>query len=347
MRVQDIIPRLLESNDYQTEKKNNILAALAKVKSLEELGKIISYGSFRITPEGSEHTNYYDDAQKIIAETPEIESALLDVVEKNLQTDEDIIFYFSSGLHYSVDFDKVLKSKRDMFTSFFMKEIQLVGGKIEFKSEKIKQFPLYKKIMMLLLKHDHDAIYSMFKEMMDQLPSPKVKFDYTNAGYRWRGSEAIAVDPKQFVSKFYHLCVIAFYLDDFAGNENTRTLVFKSPQYKAFARGLKNEVRKMLSITEADIYQEEFKMFLDSHSTSEFFRTLSQFIRMLDDVRDVGRDVFAWYYHLPRHGQVHGEKKKFLSVYSDVISRSNLMQFVKLESIFDDRSDLQDLVGYE
>ena len=347
MRVQDIIPRLLESNDYQTEKKNNILSALSEVNSLEELGKIYSYGTFKINVGDSEHTTYYEDAVKIVESTPEIEQAILEIINNSLNADEDIVFYFGSGLHYLVDLEKVLKTKRKLLTEFFMKELQLVGGKLQFKSEKIKQFPNYKKVMNLLLDHDHDAIYKLFREMLSQLPTPKVKFDFSNTNTSWMGSRAIEIEPKEFVHRFYHLCVIAYYIDNFSGDEEAQSLVFKCPQYKAFARGMKTEIRKMTSITEADLYQDDFALFLNRHAMPDFFKSLSQFIRLLEDVHEIGRDIFAWFYHLPRHGQIHDDKKKFLDVYSEVISRSNLMQFVKLESIFDNRADLQDLVGYE
>lgn len=347
MRVSDIIPILTESSDYQTEKKNNILSALGEVKSLEDLGKIVSYGSFRIKVGDSDHTTYYENASTIVEETPEIEQAMLEIIEKHLQNDDDIVFYFGSGLHYIVDFDKVLETKRKLFTEFFIRELELIDGKLQFKSEKIKQFPNYKKIMKLLLEHDHSAIYKLFGQMLSQLPTPKVKFDFKDTGFSWRGSGAISVDPKEFVHRFYHLCVLAYYLDEFSGNEEARSSVFKCQQYKSFSRGMRNEIKKMTSITEADVYQEEYSLFLNRHAVPEFFKSLSQFIRLLEDVHTLGRDIFAWFYHLPRHGQMHSEKQKFLDVYSETISRSNLMQYVKLESIFDDRSGLQDLVGYE
>jgi hypothetical protein len=103
----------------------------------------------------------------------------------------------------------------------------------------------------------------------------------------------------------------------------------------------------MLTVTEANVYQDDYSLFLDAHGFSAFVDSLGQFIRMLDDAHEVGRDVFAWYYHLPRHGQVHGDKKRFLDTYQEVISRSKLMHMVKLESIFDDRSNLQDIIDYE
>ena len=345
MRLPDIFPKLI-TEDYQTEKKDMILAAIDACESMEDMSKLISYGSFRIKQ--GEDYRYFDDASKYVKDNSDVEQAIVKKTASLIKGDDEIVQYLSTGIYYTIDFDKILDIHRDMFTEFFMRELVLIDGKIEFKSEKVKPFPLYKKVMNTILAHDGDAINKMFAQMVSELPTPKVKFDFSKAvGFSFRNSKVIEVSPKEFVSRLYHVCVVAHYLDEFAGDDNAKNIIYKCQPYKAFSRSLKNEIKKMLTITEANVYQDDYSLFLDTHGFSAFIDSLGQFIRMLDDAHEVGRDVFAWYYHLPRHGQVHGDKKRFLDTFQEVISRSKLMHMVKLESIFDDRSNLQDIIDYE
>jgi hypothetical protein len=48
MRLPDIFPKLI-TEDYQTEKKDMILAAIDACESMEDMSKLISYGSFKAT----------------------------------------------------------------------------------------------------------------------------------------------------------------------------------------------------------------------------------------------------------------------------------------------------------
>ena len=345
MRLPDIFPKFI-TEDYQTEKKDMILAAIDACESMEDMSKLISYGSFKIKQ--GEDYRYFEDAARYVKDNSDVEQALVKKTASMIKGDDDIIHYLSTSIHYVVDFDKILDIHRDLFTEFFMRELALVDGKIEFKSEKVKQFPLYKKVMNTILSHDGEAINKMFAQMVSELPTPKVKFDFSKAvGFSFRNSKVIEVSPKEFVSRLYHICIVAYYLDEFEGEDTARNTIFKSQPYKAFSRSLKNEIKKMLTITEANVYQDDYSVFLDSYGFSAFIDSLGQFIRMLEDAHEIGRDVFAWYYHLPRHGQVHGDKKRFLDTYQEVISRSKIMHMVKLESIFDDRSNLQDIIDYE
>ena len=127
------------------------------------------------------------------------------------------------------------------------------------------------------------------------------------------------------------------------GDEIARKILTSSPGYRAYARGLKKEIAKMLHITEADVYDEDKKLFMDHHALPDFFKALADYICLLDDANAVGKEIFAWFYHLPRHGQIHQDKKRFLDVFTEVMSHSNLFGFVKLESVFDSGEYLREL----
>lgn len=347
MKFLDLIPkRLFESSEYEQRRNKLILDALSKVTSLTELQKMVSHGTFRIKDPVDGEQNYYDGASSIIKEFSDIKEAFFKIIDDNINNDDDIVEFLSSGLHYVAGFEEVLKLKRELFAEFFLRQLKIDDGQIRFENEKIKKFTNYKKVMMVLLDKDREMILSMFKQVVAQLVTPTVSFDFSPQKSQFDGRAAIKLTPK-FMTSFNHVCAIASFIDEHGGDDDAVNILFSSPQYKAFSRSLKNSIKKMLTITEADVYQPGFEMFMNYHLAPGFFEALGSFIRFLKDATEVGRDVFAWFYHLPRHGQVHSNKKEFLNTYSEVLSRGKLMNLVKVSSVFDDRSGLEDLVYFD
>ena len=117
MRLPDIFPKLI-TEDYQTEKKDMILAAIDACESMEDMSKLISYGSFRIKQ--GEDYRYFEDSAKYVKDNSDVEQAIVKKTASLIKGDDDIIQYLSSGIYYTIDFDKILSIHRDMFTEFFM-----------------------------------------------------------------------------------------------------------------------------------------------------------------------------------------------------------------------------------
>ena len=327
------------------QRRSEVIAAIDNIKTLEDASKIISYGNLRV-PSGEDGRTVHHDVKEFADEEPEIFKDLTKKIN-GLITNSDDMAFFVKNFFYTLVFDDVLHSREKEFVDFFVANLKVDGTDIIFMHDDIKHFPKSKKILMMLIERDPDLIEAALKEMISALPTSTVKFEFAPTKKGWIDGRNIIKVEDGFVPALYRVCLVAYAFDEFDGDSNARTLILKSPQYKSFARSLKNEIKRMLTITEANLYLEDYEVFLNSHALPEFFRALRDFVCLLEDAHMLGKHIFAWFYHLPRHGQMHKEKKDFLSVFTEVFSRSNIGDYTNLTPIFDNGEKLSELAYYD
>ena len=342
---------VLESDNWKEEYnariKEAIIKAVEGISSVDTAKAVIRWGNFNV--KDSEDRNHHPEVVEIFKEYPEIEEMVLKKFDEIL-TDEESYVSFVKEFTGSPVFKRVINRKRKEFAEFFFKNLSVKDGILSFGHEQIKNHPHDHTILSVLIEEDYDTILEYLKQVVEHIPAAKVSFDFDLAGKKaWsvEGRNAIKISEKGFVPRLYRAAMIAYTLDEYSGELDAKEIVVKSPAYRSFSRTLQNAIKKMTTITEADLYKEEYALFLERHACPEFFRTLKDFISLLENTQHVGKDVFAWFYNLPRHGQMHDEKKKFLDTFQEVLGRSGIFDLLKTESIFDDGSRLTELAFYD
>lgn len=331
-----------ELND---KRRNQIQSAIDGIQSLGDAAKIISFGNFRVL--GDDGYTVHHDVKEFVDEEPEIFKGLVNKLV-GLIVDEDSMAKFIKGFFYTLVFDEVLHQKEKEFVDFFVKNLKVEDTDLVFMHEDIKHFPKAKKILTMIIRRDPELVETAIKQMISAIPTSHVKFDFNPTRSKgWFDGRKVIDVADGFVSAIYRISLITYIFDEIDGDTLARDTLLKSPQYKSFARSLKNEIKKMLTITEANLYTEDYSIFLNSHALPEFFRVLRDFVCLLEDSYSIGQQIFAWFYRLPRHGQMHKEKNEFLQVFMDVFSKSNIGTFTDLTPIFDDGHKLSELSYYD
>lgn len=354
MKLSDITRTLQESEDWSKKRAANekaaILAAIDSANTLEDFKALINWGNFSAKPlAGDDQShNYSTSVKDFFKENPDSEELVIKKLTANLDS-EDSIVNFVKLFYGSSVFSLVADANQKMFSKFFASSLTVDNGEVVFKQEKIKSHTLAREILKMLIEEDLDLLLTSLKTAVKGLPNASVKFifDGSHRGNSWDGRGAISVSENGFVPKLHRAALIAFEIDEHLSSDDAKKIVMGSPQYRSFTRALRHAINKMLSVTEADVYTDEFSFFLNRHYFTDFIRALTDFVRLLDDAREVGRSIFAWYYHLPRHGAVHPEKSKFLEVFSEVLSRSTLAEMTKLECVFDNGEKLSELSHFD
>ena len=324
---------LLESeNGFIVNLTNEIKA----VSTIKELRSFMSNRQYEFEQTGVKKAEGYDS----------FKLALKEKVQELVKTEADVVEFIKENLLYFFSERDIEATIGDVYGEFLKDSIDFgEPGKneLEFKQEEIKKWAMHPVNVKLMVTYHTDAVLAHIKSVAQTLESPTVKLDFSQGGNFWDGRKAIKVSGN-FIKHFVHVCYLARAFDNEMDDDKARKIITSSQGYRIYARGLKKEISKMLHITEADVYDEDNKLFMDSHSLPDFFKALSDYICLLDDANQVGREIFAWFYHLPRHGQYHKDKKKFVEdVYTEVMSRGNLFGFVKLESVFDSDTYLREL----
>ena len=323
---------LLESeNGFIT----NLISKVGEVSDIKGLRSFMSSHQYEFEQPGVKKSEGYDSFKK----------ALKEKVQSLVKTEEDVVEFIKENLLYFFSERDIEATIGEVYAKFLKDSIDFgEPGKneLEFKQEEIKKWAMHPVNVKLMVTYHSDEILAHIKSVAQTLESPTVKLDFSQGGNFWDGRKAIKVSGN-FIKHFVHVCYLARAFDNEMDDDQARKIMTSSQGYRIYARGLKKEIAKMLHITEADVYDEENKLFMDSHSLPDFFKALSDYICLLDDANTVGKEIFAWFYHLPRHGQYHNAKKKFIDVFTEVMSRSNLFGFVKLESVFDSGEYLREL----
>ena len=333
--------------EYNAKIKEAVVRAVEGISSIEDAKSVIRWGNFNV--KDSEDRNHHPEVVEIFKEYPDIKDMVLKKFDEIL-TDEASYVSFVKEFTGSPVFKRVIDRKRKEFAEFFFKNLSVKDGVLSFDHEQIKNHPHDHTILSVLVEEDYDAIIGYLKEVVNHIPPAKVEFSFDLAGKKsWsvEGRNAIKVSEKGFIPRLYRAAMIAYVLDEHSGETDAKDVVVKSPAYRGFSRTLQNSIKKMTTITEADLYKEEYALFLERHACPEFFRSLQDFISLLENTQHVGKDIFAWFYNLPRHGQMHDEKKKFLDTFQEVLGRSGIFDLLKTESIFDDGRRLSELAFYD
>ena len=325
---------LLESSE-KAQIFNDILDELTGITTLKEFRSFMSKHQHALSTTEVKKANGYADTVK------EVLGKLRDLVK----TEDDVVEFIKESFLYYFNEKEIEAAIGEIYGKFLESSLDFgEPGKneVEFKQEEIKKWAMHPVNVNLMVKFHKDSVLTHIKNVAQTMEQPTVKFDFEKGGNFWDGRKAIQVSGN-FIKHFVHVCYLARAFDKFEDDEDARKIITSSSGYRAYARAMKKEITKMLHITEADVYDEENKLFMDRHSLPDFFKALSDYICLLDDANEIGREIFAWFYHLPRHGQIHKDKQGFLDVYTEVMSRSNLFNFVKLESVFDSDGYLREL----
>ena len=345
------LQNLLESDkwkeEFTTRLRDALIKAIEGISSVEEAKSVIRWGNFNV--KDSTDYSHHPEVSEIFKDHPDIKEMVLKKFNEIL-TDEESYVSFIKEFTGSAVFKPVVNLKRKEFAEFFFKNLSVQDGILSFGHERIKNHPHDHTILSILIEEDYDAILEYLKEVVAHIPAATIKFEFDLEGKKsWgiEGRNAIKLSEKGFVPRLYRAAMIAYTLDEYSGENDAQEIITKSAAYRGFARSLQNSIKKMTTITEADLYKEEYALFLERHACPEFFRSLQDFISLLENTRDVGRDIFAWFYNLPRHGQMHDDKKKFLDTFQEVLGRSGIFDMLKTESIFDDGRRLSELAFYD
>jgi hypothetical protein len=352
MKITDIV-KLLESDSdsWRKEYRKNLLdaitTAISKIKTIDDAKSVIRWGNFNV--KDSEDSWHHPTVLEVFKQFEGVKEAVLEKFDEIL-TDEASYVSFVKEFTGSPVFKLVVDRNRKVFAEFFFKNLSVKDGILSFGHEQIKNHPHDHTILSILVEEDYDAILEYLKQVVDHIPSAKVSFQFDLDGKNaWgiEGRNAIKVSEVGFVPKLYRAAMIAYVLDTYSGEYDAKEVVVKSQAYRGFSRTLQNSIKKMTTITEADLYNEEYALFLARTACPEFFSSLKDFISLLENTQHVSKDIFAWFYNLPRHGQMHNEKKKFLDTFQEVMSRSGIFDLLKTESIFDDGRRLSELAFYD
>ena len=323
---------LLESSDGFIV---NLTEELRAISTIKELRSFMS----------NRHYEFNQDGVKKAAGYKELLVALKEKLQELVKTEDDVVEFIKENLLYYFTEKDIEASIGEVYGEFLKNSLEFgEPGKneVEFKQEEIKKWAMHPVNVNLMVQFHKDSVLAHIKNVAQTMEQPTVKFDFEKGGSFWDGRKAIQVSGN-FIKHFVHVCYLARAFDKFEDDEDARKIITSSSGYRAYARSMKKEIAKMLHITEADVYDEENKLFMDRHSLPDFFKALSDYICLLDDANEIGKEIFAWFYHLPRHEQIHKDKQGFLDVYTEVMSRSNLFNFVKLESVFDSDGYLREL----
>ncbi len=313
----------------------NLSEELRAVSTIKELRSFMSNSHYQITQDGVKKAKGYQ----------EFLLALKEKLQELVKTEADVVEFIKENLLYYFSEKDIESSIGGIYGEFLKNNLEFgEPGKneVEFKPAEIKKWAMHPVNVKLMVKYHEADVLAHIKSVAQSLEQPTVKFNFAQGGNFWDGRKAIQVSGN-FVKHFIHVCYLAREFDVVLGDEEARKILTSSQGYRVYARGLKKEIAKMLHITEADVYDADKKLFMDRHSLPDFFKALADYICLLDDANDVGKEIFAWFYHLPRHGQVHKDKQNFLDVFTEVMSRSNLFNYVKLESVFDSNEYLREL----
>lgn len=313
----------------------NLTEELRAVSTIKELRSFMSNRHYEFNQEGVKKADGYKG----------LLLALKEKLQELVQTEDDVVEFIKENLLYYFTEKDIEASIGEIYGKFLESSLDFgEPGKneVEFKQEEIKKWAMHPVNVNLMVKFHKDSVLTHIKNVAQTMEQPTVKFDFEKGGNFWDGRKAIQVSGN-FIKHFVHVCYLARAFDKLEGDEDARKIITSSSGYRTYARGMKKEIAKMLHITEADVYDEENKLFMDRRSLPDFFKALADYICLLDDANEIGKEVFAWFYHLPRHGQIHKDKQGFLDVYTEVMSRSNLFNFVKLESVFDSDGYLREL----
>ena len=349
MKISDLT--IFESDNWKEEYTARIKTAIDKaveeIDSIEKAKQTIRWGNFNV--KDSEGMNHHPEVAEVFKDYPDVKEEVLKKID-GLLTDDASLISFIKEFTGSTIFKPVVKRNEKMFTEFFFKNLTVKDGKLQFGHKDIENHPHDHTILSILVESDYNTILEYLTKVVEQIPQAKVSFNFdlqNKKAWGIEGRNAIKVSEEGFVPRLYRAAMIAYVLDEYSGEYDAKEIVVKSPAYRGFSRSLQNSIKKMTTITEADLYKEEYALFLERHACPEFFRTLRDFISLLEDTHNVGKDIFAWFYNLPRHGQMHDEKKKFLDTFQEVLSRSGIFDMLKTESIFDDGRRLSELSFYD
>lgn len=349
MKISEL--KIFESDSWEQEYNARIKTAIEKaveeIDSIEKAKQTIRWGNFNV--KDSEGMNHHPEVAEVFKDYPDIKEKVLKKID-GLLTDDTSLISFIKEFTGSTILKPVVNRNQELFTQFFFKNLLVKDGKLQFAHKEIENHPHDHTILSILVDTDYEVIIEYLKQVVEQIPAAKVSFTFdVQHKNSWgnEGRNAIKVSEAGFVPRLYRAAMIAYVLDEYSGEYDAKEIVVKSPAYRGFSRSLQNSIKKMTTITEADLYKDEYALFLERHACPEFFRTLRDFISLLEDTHNVGKDIFAWFYNLPRHGQMHDEKKKFLDTFQEVLSRSGIFDMLKTESIFDDGRRLSELSFYD
>ena len=349
MKIADL--RIFESDNWKEEynKRINdaIVSAVESIDSVEKAKSVIRWGNFNV--KDSEDRWHHPEVSDIFKENPEIKNLVVGKFDELLAS-EDAFIPFLKEFTGSPIFNIMIQRKRKEFAKFFFDHLTLTDGILSFDHEEIKNHPHHDTILSMLIEEDYDMILGYLKQIVDAIPAATVTFDFSLDGKRsflHDGRNAIKVSEKKFIPRLYRAALIAYMLDEYSGDSEAKDVVVHSKAYRGFSRTLQNAIKKMTVITEADLYKDEYRLFTERTAAPEFFSALGDLIALLENTNHVAKDIFAWFYQLPRHGQLHDDKKKFLDSFQEVMSRSGLVNMLKIESIFDDGRRLRELAFYD
>lgn len=350
MKITDIVKLLeSESDSWHEEYRKNLLdtitSAVSEIKTIDGAKSVIRWGNFNV--KDADDRWHHPPLSEVFKEFPTVKEMVLAKFDEIVNDDTRVSFI--KEFAGSPILKDVINRHKKEFTKFFFDNLVVTDGKLAFKDLEIENHPHHDVILRVMIDEDHDMILGYLKTVVQQIPAATIKFDFDFSNKKgWHdGRAAIQLSEKGFVPKLYRAALIAYMLDEYSEEEDAQNIVKKSQSYKSFARSLQNAIKKMTTLTEADLYHEENSLLVSRGQAPDFFSALHDTICLLENADRVGKEIFSWFYHLPRHGQMHPEKQKFLDSFQEVLTRSGISNMLKAESIFSNGRRLRDLAYFD
>ena len=335
---------LLFESEYQQAFNKAVIDLIKSKETLDDLLTIGKSSYFSIDiPE-------YRHKSVSLSELLAIPSAA-ELIRKKLDTfvndERSFIAFMESNFRFHETLDWVLEKNHDLVVKLISTKLTVKNNVVQIDGEKISNILMNKRMIEHLIKKEPRIIEDVITRQIEALPNTSISFDFSNGrkGAFFDGRGAIQISEKHFIQPLYNAIIFAKMFESETGDRQFVQLIANSAEYRFFCRKLSGAINRMLNITEADVYQEEFEMLLNRTGMGSFFDALYSFVSILEDAEEVGKRIFSWWYHLPRTGQLHKDKKNFLDVYSSCLE--NVSKFVKIESFLDsDESRLHNISYY-